>query len=511
MSRAWSRTLHRAARLSLCAAGLLVPARGTVADDLARLTLDEVVVATLRSNPDILLSAQQAEIARGTLLAASSSFDLNLQSSAVGARLHGSDPAGAEALQKQLSYSVGVQRLFRNGLTLRPDVALTRSAFDTFPGSATSNNASLAVSASLPLLRDRGGASSASSERAARHDYAASRLALRHTTALRVLTAVTAYWDYLSAQAREAVLADSERRAERTAEQTRVLVEADERTQADLTQILANLASKRVARIAAEQTLVEGRQTLGLSIGLPAESIEALPEAGTPFPDPPSGATFAPTPAVFAEAFGQRDDLAAAEEDQRSVDALLVGARSDLKPRLDLGLTTGYKAVDGGLGLSQFFAPLWNQRPRLDATLQLSFQFPPANSRARGRLLQSAGAVEQQRIVTDDLRRRIATGVSVAAQALARGAAGVRESEEAVRLSQATVQAEERKFQLGVSTLFDVIQAEDGLTSALLNQILSRRNYAVAIATLRFQSGRLVEGAREETPSVPVQSLLTPP
>ncbi len=514
MTVVWSatRVLHLAAWLTVSGSGLLLGASRAPGAAAPALSLEEVVVGTLRANPDILLSAQQAEITRGTLLATSSSFDLNVQSSALAARLHATDTAGADALQKQLAYSIGLQRLFRNGVSLRPDVSFTRTGFDTFPGSATVNDTSVGLTASLPLLRDRGGVSTASGERAARHDYTASLLSLRHTTAQRVLAAVIAYWDYLSAESRQGVLVDSEHRAQRTADQTRVLVEADERTQADLTQILANLAGKRVARISSEQTLVEARQTLGLAIGLPAEEIERLPKAATLFPAPPAGdAPLAAPTGALADAFGQRDDWAAAEQDQRSADALLRGARSDLRPRLDLSLTTGYKAAETGLGLSQFFAPAWRRSPKLDATLQLSLAFPPANSRARGRLLQSAGAALQQRILIDDLRRRITTGVSVAAQALVRGAAGVHASEQAVRLSESTVQSEERKFQLGVSTLFDVIQAEDGLTSALLNQILSQRNYAVAIATLRFQSGRLVLGERDQPPSVPVESLLTPP
>lgn len=86
----------------------------------------------------------------------------------------------------------------------------------------------------------------------------------------------------------------------------------------------------------------------------------------------------------------------------------------------------------------------------------------------------------------------------------------MRESAEAVRLFEAGVQAVQRKFQLGAATLFDLIQAQDALTSALLFQVQSQRDHAVAIAALRFQSGRLVEGDRDAF-RVTVADLVTPP
>jgi outer membrane protein TolC len=211
-------------------------------------------------------------------------------------------------------------------------------------------------------------------------------------------------------------------------------------------------------------------------------------------------------------AYERRPDLAAAEEDLHSAETLWRAARSDLRPRLNLVVGTGYTSAAAGLGFSNFFSPLYRGGPNLDATFQLTYSLPVSNSLARGRLLQNSAAYEQRRLLRDDLRRRIASGVAVAWEGLARGAAGMRESKEAVRLLSATVQAEKSKFQLGVSTLFDVIQAEDALTSALLGEIQSQRNYAVAIASLRYQSGTLVAGEEGEGPmKVDAASLQTPP
>jgi outer membrane protein TolC len=225
-------------------------------------------------------------------------------------------------------------------------------------------------------------------------------------------------------------------------------------------------------------------------------------------------AELAPAPAdpaaLLRDAGGRRADLAAAEQDLLSADALVRASKSELRPRFNLVVSTGYNAAEAGLGFGEFFSPLYRHGPKLDATFQFTCSLPMANSLARGRLLQNTSRYEQRRLVRDDLQRRISSGVAVAWEALKRGEAGMRESEDAVRLLDATVQAQQRKYQLGVSTLFDVIQAEDALTSARLGQIQSQRNYAVAIASLRFQSGTLLGGERAPA-AVDPQSLQVPP
>ena len=109
-------------------------------------------------------------------------------------------------------------------------------------------------------------------------------------------------------------------------------------------------------------------------------------------------------------------------------------------------------------------------------------------------------------------RRTISGAVSPPAcawrtRAFDRSARAVAEADAAVRLHQTIVQNEQRKFQLGVSTLFDVMQAEDGLTSAMLGEMPAARVTRVAMATLRFQTGTLLT-ADTRGPAVDVANLL---
>ena len=476
--------------------------------DSGGLGLAQVVRVTLSASPELKLAAAQVEIADGSLAVSRAVFDLTLATTATASRTNRLDATGAPAVQKDLIYTAGAQRLLRSGVLVTSEVSLTRSLLSHSLGVDT-DTADVRLGVSIPLLRDRGGASSAAAEQAAAQDREAARWELRHTAAQQVLAAVAAYWDYQAAHERLEVLRSSEARAERAVEETIALVKADERTPADLIQLRGNAASKRVARISAEQDLINARTTLGLAMGLPADATAALPPPATAFPGPGGSAERLDASRLVEEAYRRRADLAAADQDTRSASIRLEAARSDLRPRLDLVLNTGYRATEADDGIDRFFLTVNQHQPRLDGLVELRFELPLSNSAARGHVVQRSAAQDQSGIARDDLRRRIAAGVAMGLEAVAHTEAAMGESAEAVRLFEAGVQAVQRKFQVGAATLFDLIQAQDALTGALLSHVQSQRDHAVAIAALRFQSGRLVEGDRDAF-HVPVADLVTP-
>ncbi|MBK7536607.1 MAG: TolC family protein [Myxococcales bacterium] len=497
-------TLSRLARVlgsGVIVAGLAAHASADVAAADAApggLVLDQVVQVTLSASPELKLAATEVEIASGELTVSRAAFELKLTTAATASRTSPLDANGARAVQQDFLVTAGAQRLLRNGVLATSEVSLTRSLLSRSLGADTAK-ADVRLGVSIPLLRDRGGASSAAAEQAAARDHEAARWGLRHAAAQQVLAAVAAYWDYQAAHRRLEVLRASEARAERAVEETRALVQADERTPADLIQLQGNAASKRATRASAEQGIVAARTALGLAMGLPADAIATLPPPATAFPKPASGAARLDA-GLVADTYRRRADLAAAEQRTRSASIRLEAARSDQRPRLDLLLNTGYRASDAE-SLDE---------PRVDALVELRLELPLSNSAARGQVMQSSAAQQQRHLAHDDLRRRIAADVAMAVEAVTHAEATMLESAEAVHLFETGIQAVQRKFQLGGATLFDLIQAQDALTNALLFDVESQRDHAVAIAVLSFQSGRLVEGDRDNF-RVPVADLVRAP
>ena len=122
--------------------------------------------------------------------------------------------------------------------------------------------------------------------------------------------------------------------------------------------------------------------------------------------------------------------------------------------------------------------------------LQWDAQF--ANDRALGIAQQRSAQHHEAWLAERDLARQIAVNVEVGLEGVQRSSRSVAEVADAVRLSQTTVENERVKHRLGSATLFDVILAEDNLTSALLNEVKARLEHAIALADLRYQTGTLL-------------------
>jgi outer membrane protein len=478
------------------------------------LTLAAAMEAALTGSPALQRAAQQVDGGRGELLMAGGAFDVRLTTSVKRERdsRFGSGPEGQGApvpvVASGAEYRLGAASHLRAGVVLQPEIVLRRSGVDA--AGTPANGASVILGVTAPLLRDRGGAALLANERAARALYDADSHHLRHTTAASVAEVAAAYWGYLAAQRRLQVHALAEERAQRFAEETRVMVEAGERPRSDLAQLLANVASKRMTRLSAEQAVVEERRRLGLAMGLASVAIATLGPPEDDFPAPSASPRQEDPPLTLVEgALARRADLATARDHKRSAAILLGAARSAERPRLDFSVAVGYTGSGTGGGLGSFVSPLYSQVPGVNASVQLQYQFAASNAEARGILVQRAALHEQQRIVEADAARRITTGVAVAWAGLRNAELVLEQARHAVDLYRATVENERTKNRLGVTTLFDVTLAEDGLTSALLSVVASEHAYAVAVVNLRYETATLtdlVDGV-----GVRIANLLTPP
>jgi outer membrane protein len=511
MERRWRRAERRAVAIVLAiAAAPATPARAESPPPEA-LALEQVVSATLANNTDLKLAALAVDGARGALMAAAAPFDSAISGAAGVSQSYQlatpPQPPGSLAV-KQVTVAVGWNRRLRWGLLIAPSLTTTRTRLDSL-SNLDSTQTTARLTLSLPLLRDLGGAITAAPEREARGEYSATALDERQAGALGLLRAAAAYWSYLAARRRLEVLAGSESRAELTTTQTASLVKADERTRADLIQAQGFHSSRRTARITAEQDLVGAWRDLALLIGSSPASLAVLPEATTDFPAAGGEPSEALLPGWVARALAVRPDLAAADLRISATEAAVDAARSDLRPALDLEVSGGYTSQQRGPALRHFVDPFYRDLPGMDASVQVRYQLPIEKTGARGRLVQSLAIHEQRRVLRLDLERRIRVGVSAAFEVVKRSALALRESEEAVKLLQQTVDNEKHKFRLGSATLFSVIQAEDALTSGLLARTDSHRAFATALANLRYESGTLVSRSDRRAASPDLVSRLT--
>jgi outer membrane protein TolC len=244
-------------------------------------------------------------------------------------------------------------------------------------------------------------------------------------------------------------------------------------------------------------------------MGLDPADTAALAPAATAFPAVDAGAAHAlVTPGLVDQALAARPDLRATEQRAAAARVTIGAAADDLKPRFDLVSSVGYAGLQvGGAGLPSLFSSVYSNVPGPDLSVSFRYQRGAANSAARGRLLETEAQYEQVRIAQQDLQRRIRTGIYQASDAIVRQATAIEGAQESVEFYQASIRSEEARFQAGMSTLFDVILAAEALTNVRLLKLAAEREHAVALATLRFQTGALVRSDAKGA-SVDVERLL---
>ena len=456
-----------------------------------------VMATVLERSPDIERGRLAIEDGAGARLAAASPFDLKVRASLYGGRqsLWFGGGAGTPIATDNVTTSASAVKTFRSGVVVSSELSLGRlRSGGIFPAARQTDSS---VSVLVPLAGGRGGGAATGAERAAQRSHAGAVLDREHISARAVLDAVVAYWRYSAAYERLQTYDESAARALRLVEETQALIAADERPTSDLDVMASNLASKRTGETAAEQTLLEAQYVLGLAMGLTADTIPALGPPVTGFPSTSADARQvvaggAARDAAVRTAMAARRDLAAARARQDGARLAWEGALRDLQPRWDLVAGIGHASTSLGSDPAGFLAPPGGSTG-INSLVQVQYEPVATNSAVRGRALRLEASFRMATVATDDLVRRIRANALAAAEALDNASREVLDADEAVRLSERSVQTEQEKFQLGLTTLFDAILAEDSLTNARLRRTDARLRYAVALARLRFETGTLLD------------------
>ncbi|HEY7789133.1 MAG TPA: TolC family protein [Vicinamibacterales bacterium] len=472
----------------------------------------QMVTSAIARHPTDLLQQQQVAIATGTLQAAEGQFDPLLSTSVKRQRtnqpllLSQQNPIADTALQNLTVYSVGLQKQFRTGLTITPSVGMSRT--DLNLSQPAYGQSSEAVTVTQPLARGRGREAVTSGVQSAQASLAANEQAYRYTASSVAGTCAAAYWSYVAAYQVVGVAQAAVARSRQLLADVQQLVAADQQPAADLKQLQAELASRTVQALIAQQQLVAARYQLGMAAGLDATEMAALPTPADDFPVPSAGLSLSDE-ALLREAMAQRADLRAAREQIRSAQETVVAAKDATRPQINLSATFGFAGLDQGAGVDQYFRPLFNQLTGGNVTVALNYQWPIANNVAFGQLAQSQAAADSASIREQDAERTVASQVAVAVSGVRLAISQVEAATQEATLYRSAVDDERTKMQLGLSTVLDLIVTEDRLTQAEVDAITAKATYAQAVVQLRFSTGTILTSA--PAPQVSDATLLTLP
>lgn len=500
------------------------------------LTLEEALEIALQKNPQIQINRQQVDSAEGAVRIEQGDFDWRFRFESRTDREYYL-PGGEENIRdsrEEDRLTLGVERPLQNGLILSNTYEFARDQFDG-AGRQETNTGKVTFGVTFPLLQGRGRNANANL-RAARRSLQSERDNFRHQVSQEVLEVIEAYWAYAATEQRLRLRRRAEDRARNFVATMERLIEADERPASDIWQVNSRLDARIAERITAEQELRQAWVDLGLKLGIPEESLvrpvptaTALPRDQVADADP-SGRL----DAYYRLALAERKDLQSREWRTRASRIQLAAAEDQRRPRLDLTLSAGYNAFqersrtrrsepsepdpDFPDDLDPFAAALAREQQALSAAepapvsrdLQglvvgfvVSADWPVPNNTARGEVQQALARLRTDRIERRDLERNIRSQVFLAVNQIMEAGQRLEVGHRRVRNEARAFEGEQRKLELGDSTVVDVLVIEENFIQAELDEIENRRIYAGALALLRFVTGSLVEETTMETWTVP--------
>lgn len=208
------------------------------------------------------------------------------------------------------------------------------------------------------------------------------------------------------------------------------------------------------------------------------------------------------------EAMRHRPEIAVAEALIRGQQALVAAAQNATEYRLDAVVTAGYgfqgRSAGGGvIGTTpQIGAGLGGNLAVLPlgpfATVGVEGDLPFNRQTPRGQLEQAQAELQRRNTDLYEVRSSISVEVRTAVLQLDTDRERVIATAEAERLAAANLEAEQKKFNGGISTTFDVLRVQAELARARSNSVRALANLNTDWARARKAQGMLLEDVRAQ-------------
>jgi outer membrane protein len=186
----------------------------------------------------------------------------------------------------------------------------------------------------------------------------------------------------------------------------------------------------------------------------------------------------------------ERPDLLQARLNVEQQGIVLKFDRNQIFPELDLLGTFGYNGA--GTGFNDAFAE-FNEANRPFYSYGAQLSVPLSNIRARNTAKSDKATLQQIVLTLKQLEQNIMVGIDNAVKAAQSAYESVDATREARIYAEAALDAEQKKYAVGKSTTFTVLQLQTALTTARSNEIRALANYNEALANLATQEGTTLE------------------
>jgi HAE1 family hydrophobic/amphiphilic exporter-1 len=481
-----------------------------------RLSLDEAISVGLARNLSLVVERYSTSEAGLNLWRSQGIYDPNLTvdlSNWEDTSPQASQLDGAEvSIQEAQRWDFGINKLFSSGG--QGSIVWNNSRFETNSQFATLNpsyRVDFDLNFTQPLMRDFGRLATNYQIRVAQTNIDISQEAFELQVIATLQDIVDAYWNLLDARAQLEVADESLTLAQQLHEQNRIRVDVGTLAPLELVQSEAGVATRQLDIIRARAAVGDAEDRLRQLMNLPPGELwetEILPET-----DPELEPIDIDIDDAIGTALAERPELRSKRLGQNNLDLDVQFFTNQQKPRIDLALTYGLNGLGGDLTLREFpsgeiiaqasgdYGDALDQITEGDFdtwAIALNLAYPLNNRTAKAQTALAEVSFERGQAELRDLELGVSTEVRRIAR-LVDAAAQARESARVSRrLEERNLDAEQKRFDNGMSTSFQVLQIQEDLTEARSREVASVTGYRKALVQYYRAIGRLTEEAGVE-------------
>lgn len=440
-----------------------------------RLSLQDCVRLVLEKNTDVKISYLDVDSARRDITKDEAVFDPKLASEVTwsGSRTP-TATEGATTLSDAVAVDASVTKKFITGGTVKLSADSDRT------GQKHSYTSGVDLTLSHPILKGFGPDVNLASIRVSVNDYKIAIEDLRTTLNAEISDAQTSYWDIL--EAREVLNARrlAYQQAADLIGQNKKALALGSRTQADVLQAEATAASRDEDVLQAENSLEEKEDELKEILNVSLEEWSAVITLLDAID--PDFMPMTPEPAwCFDQAFRYRPDYnkILKEIDNEKLSLLL--ARDSALPDLSLSYTQGLEGA--GESARNSVEKTWSgDFPSWSAGVEISF---PWGLRAEvAEVDKKVNSLRRKHLQVKNLKLKIIKEVRKGIREVNTNIKRVRSSDLAYKLQLKKLEAEQKKFSLGISTSFEVLEFQEDLATASVTRTSAIADYHQSVIDL---------------------------
>ncbi len=487
-----------------------IPQTGSSAPaTVVRLTLDEAVKFALDRNLDIAVQRLNPEIQDIAYASAASVYRPALTSQVSGASTVGTPQSvlqlstgGKGVTTDTITYNGGVTQFVPKG---GGSYAATLNNFRSSSDSNTSLynpqfNSNWSLVYTQPLLRNFRIDSTRQTLAVTKISRDISDVQLRATITNTLSNVRNAYWDYVFGVQAVEVAQQSLDLASKLVQDNKTRVEVGTMAPIDVVSAQSEAASRKQALVQAQAT--KRTTELALKRLIVSGTQDANWNATI---DPVDRPDFRPEPidieAAVRRALSERTDVAIARKNVEANDVTLRYLADQMKPQADFVTTYGLQGIGGTYlnrttdalgtpvtntvpgGISDALRTLFaNNYPRW--TFALSMQYPIGLSAQKASVARARVQVNQIQAQLKQVELQVATDVTNAAISVQNNAEAVQAAAAARELALKKLEAAQNKFDVGMSTNYEVVQAQRDLSDAQNTELRNILNYRKSLVEI---------------------------